>query len=200
MNKLLLVTTLFLSGCATTQQWKYVAIYEKAFKQVLVDGEKQALDVDLPLSFKDKFIKISLKPERFGVFLYLENLTSKTIQVIWNDSVIYLEHQPLAILPTEATAYSSYNGQHISLIPPGAFFKQTAAPLKDINTFLSSNTDLHPLYTEKARQEMKEEFYNYVNGKKQSEIYDLMLTLEIEGVKKEYFFEFYISSAKIVEL
>jgi hypothetical protein len=27
-----------------------------------------------------------------------------------------------------------------------------------------------------------------------------MLTLEIEGVKKEYFFEFYISSAKIVEL
>lgn len=194
-----LLLTSIVSGCAT-QQWKHVAIYEKAFKQVLVDGKKQELNADVPLGFKDEFIKISLQPERFGTLVYLENLTPKNIKVIWSDSVIYADNKPLAITPSDVTAYATYNGQRISLIPPGAFFKQTAVPLKDINNFLSANAELYPPYIEKATKDKKAEFYEYVSRKKQSEIYDLMLTLEIEGVKKEYFFDFYMPNAKVVDL
>jgi len=210
MKKLTLLSLIALLtvSCASAARDKYKADYQLGFKQVRVNGQPQSTEQMSGLAYKDEWIRVSFVPGRQTLSFTLENLTPQSIKIHWDESAMVINGHPERIIHSGVKYVNASNAIPASIVPGKSVLKDQVLPAASV--YYVSGTkytdpywhiaEIMPGFYTRSTEAKASEFKALVSRFDGADIYDLMLQLESNGEKREYFFDMHIPSAKVTEI
>lgn len=215
MKKLIpaIVVASSLAGCYYGANYKYQANYEFGIKKVVINGEEKnipswgASRPQNPMAFSDEDIKFYFTPTGEGALLIIENKSKSSVKVVWDESSMLIDGVSERVFHTGQNYIDANRSTPSSVIPAGASLKEGVFPSNYTHQRYYSNggsywhqAKILPSFYTRSDEENYPEFKKNVEALDGKDIFDLFLTVEINGQKREYLFDFEISSAKIAKL
>ena len=217
MKKLLLAALIMgLNSCysynETPDQYRYISSYKMALKKAAINGSEQKLDEGRPMAFDSADLDFFSILMRIGFVWMLKNKTSKTIKIIWDESTFLLNGNPDRVISSSMAIADKNRSVPPSIVPAGVTLKESLVPASTVYFYTSSATrysravaewrtrGILPRMYSKSNEAHLAEFRKLVEAFDKKELLDIMLAIEINGEKKEYFFDFHMPEAKVIQL
>lgn len=180
------------------------AKYNVALKSGTVDGSPIQSIKGNPMGFSDENFSFLFEMGK-SLQLDITNKTPKTVKVIWDESVFIFNNGVSDKIVTGSTKVADRTRSITSsIIPSKSRLNEALIPLSKINIgsrgYYSYDSLMPYRMPTTANWEEVDELRDIVQKLEGADLPDVLLTIEVDGKKTEYFFDFYIESTEFIDV